>query len=237
MNITNIRTFKNISPTIGNNTYIDSSAVVIGEVSIADNVSIWPLVAIRGDVNSISIGKRSNVQDGSILHVTHKNKSNPDGYPLYIGEVSIADDVSIWPLVAIRGDVNSISIGKRSNVQDGSILHVTHKNKSNPDGYPLNIGEDVTIGHKCMLHGCTLGNRILVGMGAIIMDNVVVEDDVFIGAGTLVPPNKTLKSGYLYMGNPMKQARKLKEAEFNFLKQSASNYVRFKDEYIAEQTI
>jgi len=182
MNITNIRTFKNISPTIGNNTYIDSSAVVIGEVSIADNVSIWPLVAIRGDVNSISIGKRSNVQDGSILHVTHKNKSNPDGYP-------------------------------------------------------LNIGEDVTIGHKCMLHGCTLGNRILVGMGAIIMDNVVVEDDVFIGAGTLVPPNKTLKSGYLYMGNPMKQARKLKEAEFNFLKQSASNYVRFKDEYIAEQTI
>lgn len=179
MNTSNIRTFKNISPTIGKNTYIDNSAVVIGEVSIADEVSIWPLVAIRGDVNSITIGKRSNVQDGTVLHVTHKNKNNPNGYP-------------------------------------------------------LNIGEDVTIGHKCMLHGCTLGNRILVGMGAIIMDNAVVEDDVFIGAGTLVPPNKTLKSGYLYVGNPMKQARELKEAEFNFLKQSASNYVRFKDEYIAE---
>jgi len=86
MNTINIRSFKNITPTVGKNTYIDSSAVVIGEVSIADEVSIWPLVAIRGDVNSITIGKRSNVQDGSVLHVTHKNKNNPNGYPLNIGE-------------------------------------------------------------------------------------------------------------------------------------------------------
>jgi carbonic anhydrase/acetyltransferase-like protein (isoleucine patch superfamily) len=85
-----------------------------------------------------------------------------------------------------------------------------------------------------MLHGCTLGNRILVGMGAIIMDGVVVEDDVFIGAGSLVPPNKILKSGYLYVGNPAKQARLLKESEANFLKQSAINYVELKDEYLAD---
>ncbi|WP_426359249.1 gamma carbonic anhydrase family protein [Pseudocolwellia sp. HL-MZ19] len=179
MNTLNIRSFKNTSPTFGKNNYIDSSAVLIGDIRIGDEVSIWPLVAIRGDVNHIVIGDRSNVQDGSVLHVTHKNKKNPEGYPLI-------------------------------------------------------IGDDVTIGHKCMLHGCTVGNRILVGMGAIIMDNAVVEDDVFIGAGTLVPPGKVLKSGYLYMGNPMKQARELTEAELGFLKKSAENYVQFKNEYLAE---
>ena len=114
------------------------------------------------------------------------------------------------------------------------MLHVTRKSAANPDGNPLIIGEDVTVGHKCMLHGCQLGNRILVGMGAIIMDGVIVEDDVFIGAGSLVPPNKTLTSGYLYVGNPVKQARPLKESETAFLKQSALNYLELKDEYLAE---
>lgn len=157
-----------------------------------------------------------------------------DNSSVIVGDISMANDVSIWPLVAARGDVNKITIGARTNVQDGTVLHVTRKNKSNPDGHPLIIGEDVTIGHKCMLHGCQLGNRILVGMGAIIMDGATIEDDVFIGAGSLVPPNKTLISGYLYVGNPVKQARKLKESEHAFLKQSALNYVDLKNDYLAE---
>ena len=151
-----------------------------------------------------------------------------------VGEISISEDSSIWHMVAARGDVNYIKIGARSNIQDGTILHVTRKSAGNPDGNPLIIGDDVTVGHKCMLHGCTLGNRILVGMSAIVMDGAIVEDDVFIGAGTLVPPNKRLESGYLYVGNPMIQKRPLKEAEMAFLKQSAINYVELKDDYLAE---
>ncbi|MCP4985920.1 MAG: gamma carbonic anhydrase family protein [Colwellia sp.] len=157
-----------------------------------------------------------------------------DSSAILVGDITLAQGVSIWPLVAARGDVNTISIGARTNIQDGSVLHVTRKSEKNPNGNPLTIGEDVTIGHKCMLHGCYLGDRILVGMGAIIMDGVVVEDDVFIGAGSLVPPNKTLISGYLYVGNPVKQARPLKESETAFLKQSALNYVELKNDYIRE---
>jgi len=156
-----------------------------------------------------------------------------DESSVIVGDVILEDDASIWPLVAARGDVNKIRIGQRSNVQDGSVLHVTRKSPQNPDGFPLIIGDDVTVGHKCMLHGCTLGNRILVGMGAIIMDGVVVEDDVFIGAGTLVPPNKRLESGYLYVGNPMQKKRPLKASERAFLKQSAVNYVNLKNEYLS----
>ena len=112
-----------------------------------------------------------------------------DASSVVVGDVRLADDVSIWPLVAIRGDVNSVSIGARTNIQDGSVLHVTHKSSYNPEGNPLIIGEDVTVGHKVMLHGCTIGNRVLVGMGSILLDGVIVEDDVMIGAGSLVPQN------------------------------------------------
>ena len=157
-----------------------------------------------------------------------------DGSARIVGDVVLEDDASIWPLVAARGDVNKIRIGARSNIQDGSVLHVTRKSEKNPNGFPLIIGEDVTVGHKCMLHGCQLGNRILVGMGAIVMDGVVVEDDVFIGAGTLVPPNKRLESGFLYVGNPMQKKRPLNDAEMAFLKQSAVNYIVLKDEYLEE---
>ncbi|MDO6695590.1 gamma carbonic anhydrase family protein [Aliiglaciecola sp. 3_MG-2023] len=162
------------------------------------------------------------------------NKCYVDNSSIIVGDVICGDEVSIWPLVAARGDVNTIRIGNRTNVQDGTVLHVTRSSVNNPQGYPLIIGDDVTIGHKCMLHGCTLGNRILVGMGAIIMDGVVVEDDVFVGAGCLVPPNKTLESGYLYVGSPAKQARKLNDSELAFLKISADNYLVTKDEYLAE---
>ena len=157
-----------------------------------------------------------------------------DESSVLVGDIQLGDNSSVWPLVAARGDVNYIRIGERSNIQDGSVLHLSRATKSNLDGYPLIIGDDVTVGHKVMLHGCVLGNRILVGMGAIVMDNVTVEDDVIIGGGSLVPPNKRLESGYLYVGSPVKQARSLTEQELAFLKISADNYVQLKDEYLVE---
>lgn len=157
-----------------------------------------------------------------------------DESSVLVGDITLGADSSVWPLVAARGDVNYIKIGARTNIQDGSVLHVTRKSTGNPNGNPLIIGDDVTVGHKCMLHGCTLGNRILVGMGAIVMDGAVVEDDVFIGAGALVTPNKRLESGYLYVGNPAVKKRQLKDSEQAFLKISADNYVRLKDEYLGQ---
>ena len=148
------------------------------------------------------------------------------------GDITLGPDVSIWPLVVARGDVNFIRLGARTNVQDGSILHVTRPSEALPTGLPLIIGDDVTIGHKAMLHACTVGNRVLIGMGTIVLDGVVIEDDVMVGAGSLVPPGKTLVSGYLYVGSPVKQARPLTAAEKAFLPASAANYVRLKNEYL-----
>lgn len=158
-----------------------------------------------------------------------------DQSAVIIGDITLGNDVSIWPLVAARGDVNFIKIGNRTNIQDGTVLHVTRKSAKLPDGYCLTIGDDVTVGHKCMLHGCRLGDRILVGMGAIVMDNVDVEDDVIIAAGSLVPPNKRLESGYMYVGSPVKRARKLREDELEFLKKSAGYYVDLKNEYLQKK--
>lgn len=151
-----------------------------------------------------------------------------------VGDVILGDDASVWPLVAIRGDVNQVRIGARTNIQDGSVLHVTHKSASNPQGFPLTIGDDVTVGHKAMLHACTIGNRVLVGMGSILLDGAIIEDDVMIGAGSLVPPGKRLESGYLYLGSPVRQVRPLNEQEIAGLLYSANNYVRWKDDYLAE---
>ncbi|MBD1228278.1 MULTISPECIES: gamma carbonic anhydrase family protein [Xenorhabdus] len=159
-----------------------------------------------------------------------------DPSSVVIGDVRLADNVSIWPLVVIRGDVNYVSIGSRTNIQDGSVLHVTHKSPDNPNGFPLIIGEDVTVGHKSMLHGCKIGNRVLVGMGSILLDGVTIEDDVVIGAGSLVPPGKKLESGYLYVGSPAKQVRKLKPEELEGLLYSANNYVSWKNDYLSTQS-
>ncbi|MDU1062248.1 MAG: gamma carbonic anhydrase family protein [Leclercia adecarboxylata] len=159
-----------------------------------------------------------------------------DSSSVVIGDVRMDDDVSIWPMVAIRGDVNYVSIGARTNIQDGSVLHVTHKSSYNPEGNPLIVGEEVTVGHKVMLHGCTIGNRVLVGMGSILLDGVVVEDEVMIGAGSLVPQNKRLESGFLYLGSPVKQIRPLTEAEKEGLKYSANNYVKWKNDYLDQQS-
>ncbi|GAA0489793.1 MULTISPECIES: gamma carbonic anhydrase family protein [Tatumella] len=150
------------------------------------------------------------------------------------GNVIIGDDVSIWPLVVIRGDVNKIAIGKRSNIQDGSVLHVSHCSINNPQGHPLIIGDDVTVGHKAMLHGCTIGNRVLVGMGSILLDGAYIEEDVMIGAGSLVPPGKRLASGYLYLGSPVKQIRRLTDDEKQGLLYSTANYVKWKNNYLSE---
>lgn len=159
-----------------------------------------------------------------------------DPTSVVVGDVRMAEDVGIWPLVVIRGDVNYVEIGARTNIQDGSVLHVTHKSSYNPEGNPLLIGEDVTVGHKVMLHGCTIGHRVLVGMGSIVLDGAVIEDEVMIGADSLVPQNKRLQSGYLYLGSPVKQIRPLTEAEIEGLRYSANNYVKWKDEYLTQES-
>ena len=171
-----IRSFDNSTPRLGDNVYIDDSAVVIGDVEIGDESSVWPLTVIRGDINRVRIGSHSNIQDGSVLHVTHA------------GEFS-------------------------------------------PEGAQLIIGDRVTVGHKVLLHGCRIGDRCLIGMGSIVTDNVVVEDQVMIGSGTLVPPGKVLESGYLYLGNPVQQKRRLSERELDYFDYVAEHYVKLKQRY------
>ncbi len=171
-----IRSFKGISPEIADSAYIDESAVVIGDVVIGE-------------------------------------------------------DCSVWPMTVIRGDVHTIRIGKRTNIQDGSILHVSHDGKYAPGGFPLSIGDDVTIGHGAIVHACTVGNSCLIGMSATIMDGAVLGDKSILGAGALVPTGKKLEGGYLYMGSPVKQVRELKQEELEFLEYSAEHYAKLKDEY------
>ncbi|GAB6140176.1 gamma carbonic anhydrase family protein [Methylosoma difficile] len=155
-----------------------------------------------------------------------------DDSAVVIGNVTLDDDVSIWPTAVVRGDVESIRIGAATNVQDGSVLHVSHAGKFSPQGYPLVIGKGVTIGHRAVVHACTIGDYCLVGIGAIIMDGAVLEDYVMLGAGALVPPGKRLESGYLYVGAPAKPARPLKDSEREFLEYSSEHYVALKNRYL-----
>jgi carbonic anhydrase/acetyltransferase-like protein (isoleucine patch superfamily) len=149
-----------------------------------------------------------------------------------IGDVTVGDDVSFWPFSITRGDVNSIRIGDRSNVQDGAVLHVTHDGPYTPGGRELIIGCDVTIAHRAVLHACTLGDRILIGIGAIVLDDVLIEDDVMVAAGSLVAPGKILHSGGLYKGTPAVRVRELKPAEIENLSYSARHYVKVKNDYM-----
>lgn len=158
-----------------------------------------------------------------------------DPSAVVIGDVRLGDDCSVWPQAVIRGDMHHIRIGARTSVQDGSVLHITHAGPFNPDGYPLTIGDDVTIGHQVLLHGCTIGSRVLIGMASIVMDGAQIEDDVVLGAGSLVPPGKHLASGYLYVGRPAQQVRALTEQELAFFTYSAAHYVCLKDNYLAQQ--
>ena len=155
-----------------------------------------------------------------------------DEMSVVIGDVILAENVSVWPFAVIRGDVNHIRIGKNSNVQDHAMLHVSHKKADKPNGSPLVIGEDVTIGHHVTLHGCTIGNRVLIGINSIVLDDVIIPDDVMIGAGTLIPPGTVLESGYLYVGSPAKKVRPLTEKELAFLPYSAQNYVKVSGHYL-----
>lgn len=172
-----VRSFKGIKPKVANSCYIDETALVIGDVSLGDNSSVWPMTVVRGDVNSIRIGDNSNIQDGSVLHVSHKGEFNHDG---------------------------------------GALI----------------IGNNVTVGHKAILHACTIGDSCLIGMGSIVMDNVVIEPQVMLGAGALVTGGKVLDSGYLWLGNPVRKVRKLSDKEIAFLDYSALHYVKLKNETV-----
>jgi carbonic anhydrase/acetyltransferase-like protein (isoleucine patch superfamily) len=149
-----------------------------------------------------------------------------------IGDVKIGDDSSVWCNTVLRGDVNRIVIGRGSNIQDLTMGHVSHKTADKPEGSPLIIGDHVTVGHSVILHGCTIGNECLIGMGSIVMDDAVIPDHVMLGAGCLVSPGKTLEGGILYMGRPAKAVRALTAEEITHLKYSAEHYLRVKNNYL-----
>jgi carbonic anhydrase/acetyltransferase-like protein (isoleucine patch superfamily) len=157
-----------------------------------------------------------------------------DPAAVVIGRVSIGDDASLWPMAVARGDVNSIHIGARSSIQDGSILHVTHDGPYSPGGIPLVIGEEVTVGHRVTLHACTVGDRCLIGMGSTILDGALLEAEVFLAAGSLVPPGKRLAARGLYRGSPARRVRDLSTEELEMLGYSAAHYVRLKNRYLGE---
>lgn len=174
-----LRRYRDILPTIGQRTYVDSAATVIGDVGLGDDVSIWPGSIVRGDVNFIRIGARTNVQDGSVIHVSH------DGPHAKLG------------------------------------------------GFATVIGEDVTIGHKAIIHACRIEDAVLIGMGAIVLDGAVVKTHGFVGAGALIAPGKVVGEGELWLGNPARKVRMLTDAETEALYYSAQHYVRLKDQYLA----
>lgn len=172
-----IRSFKSSFPTLGARAYVDDSAAVIGDVLLGEDASIWPMCSIRGDVNLIRIGARSNIQDGSVIHVTH-------GY----------------------GDL--------------------------PEGHATLIGSDVTVGHKVILHGCTVENLCLIGMGSVVLDGAIIRSKVLLGAGSLVPEGKDLEGGYLWLGRPAKKVRELSDDELRWFEYSARHYVKLKNDYM-----
>lgn len=170
----------------------------------------------------------------------YRNKTPQLGHGCYlaasaelIGDVVAGADCSFWPQVVVRGDVNGIRMGAGCNIQDGAVLHVTHDHAEQPGGHPLTLGEQVTVGHKAILHGCTIGDRVLVGMGAIVLDGAVIESDTLLGAGALVPPGKHLESGYLWLGQPVHRVRPLNDEERARLAYSAAHYVRLKNHYLS----
>ncbi len=146
-----------------------------------------------------------------------------------IGDVVIGSDSSIWFYAVVRGDVHFIRIGHRTNIQDLSLLHVTH------DTHPLTLGDDITIGHRVILHGCTIHDRVLVGMGSIIMDGAVVEEDCIIGAGSLITEHTQIPAKSLVIGSPAKVKRVITEEELLWIKESAANYSRYAQYYLSDQ--
>jgi carbonic anhydrase/acetyltransferase-like protein (isoleucine patch superfamily) len=147
-----------------------------------------------------------------------------------IGDVQVAANASIWFNCVVRGDVNIVRIGVRTNVQDGSVVHVTGGR------FGTFIGDDVLIGHRCTIHGCRLENESFVGMGATVMDGCVIEPGAMLGAGSLLSPGKTIKSGQLWLGRPARYVRDLSPEEIEANRLSVAHYVRLADEYRAPES-
>jgi carbonic anhydrase/acetyltransferase-like protein (isoleucine patch superfamily) len=150
-----------------------------------------------------------------------------------IGEVVLGDDVSIWPNAVLRGDVHYIRIGARSNVQDGTVIHVTHDGPYSPGGFPTIVGEGVTIGHAAVIHACTIEDYCLIGMHATVLDGAVIKKYGFVAAGSVIPPGKVVGERELWVGNPAKCMRQLSDQQIEQLHYSADHYVRLKDIYLA----
>lgn len=141
-----------------------------------------------------------------------------------IGKVTIGKNSNIWYNTVLRADVNTITIGENTNIQDGSVVHISDK-------FPTVIGNNVTVGHKALVHGCTIGNNTLIGMGSIVLDGAEIGEYTLLGAGSLVPPGKKIPSGVLALGSPAKVVRELTEEEKQNLVESALKYVKVADNY------
>ncbi len=162
---------------------------------------------------------------------TISGKAYIDPNAVVIGDVSIGEDSSLWPGAIVRGDVNSITIGHRTNIQDGAVLHATANNKLQPGGYPLKIGNSVTVGHNAILHGCTIEDYSLIGMGAVILDGAIVKERALVAAGSVVPPGKVVEGGQIWIGNPAKMIRPLTDEELDYLDYSVQHYINLKNNY------
>ena len=167
------------------------------------------------DGNSPQLGKGSFVDPSAVV----------------TGKVILGDDASVWPNVSIRGDLMPITIGDGTNVQDNCVIHTSHQSEFY-QAAACTVGKEVTIGHGAILHGCTIQNQVLIGMHGIVLDQVVIESKVIVAAGALVPPGKTLESGYLYVGSPAKQARALTTQELEYFHYSSKAYIKLKNAHV-----
>lgn len=150
-----------------------------------------------------------------------------------IGDVVLGDDTSIWPGAVLRGDVQRIRVGARSNIQDGAVLHVTHDGPYTPGGSPCVVGIGATIGHAAVVHACSIGDYCLVGMHATVLDGALLEPYAMVGANSLVTAGTRVGTGELWLGCPARRVRQLTPDQIEQLRYSADHYVRLKDEYLA----
>lgn len=148
-----------------------------------------------------------------------------------IGDVEVGADASLWPNVVVRGDIHCIKIGDNTNIQDGSVLHVSHDSEFAPGGFSLLVGRGVTVGHMVILHGCTIEDNCLIGMGSVVMDGARIQAGTMLGAGSLVSPGMILEAGYLWLGRPARRVRVLTPDERRYLAYSAEHYVRLKNRH------
>jgi len=208
-------------PRLGAGAWVADNALVIGNVELGDNASVWFNAVLRGDGDDIVIGAGSNVQDGAVLHVD-------PGFPLRIGErVSIGHQAMLHgctigdgSLIAIKAVVlNGAVIGDDSNVQDNAVLHTD-------PGCPITIGKGVSIGHQVMLHGCTIGDGSLIGVAAVVLNSSVVGKDCLVGAGAVITENKSFPDRSVVFGAPAKAVREVTEDNIARLRFSADSYVQ-----------